>query len=228
MAKIKFLIADVIGKVGGLVFQRGGSGPILRSKGAQIRSKSPGQSMQRSRFASVSRRWGSVLSDAQRAGWRALAATHTITDVFGDPMQLSGYALFCQLNNNLLTAAQSLIDDAPVNLYCQSITEADFGTHDVGEVTFDVEWSEPLEADHHLWIQCQTAVPPGKEYVADELPFSGTKPGAGLTVATVDVPPDQRALIEGLRDWCVIRPFNTVNGVKGVGLVLSGFPAVIP
>ena len=130
MAKVNYstLVADVAGKVGNVVFQRGKAGPIVRSRVIPINPKSLSQSLVRSRMTVRSKAWAS-LSESQRSSWdsAAASASWTQTDTFGNSFQLSGEQLYIKLNLVIASVGGSAIASPP--------SKASFAAIAIGTVT---------------------------------------------------------------------------------------------
>lgn len=107
MARIKFssLVSQVTGSIGGLTFQRGQFGNVIRSKPIGIKSKSMLQLDRRAIMQSIHTAW-SVLDDANRKKWKQFIFYSGQTIAADTNILLSGYNLFikyqfCRLLYNL-------------------------------------------------------------------------------------------------------------------------------
>jgi hypothetical protein len=117
MAKVAFsaLVADLRNKVGGNVFTKVRSGPMVRIKVSPTQPRTAAQTAVRSNFTSLSKQWDTI-TQAQRNGWIALASGLPQKDVFGNTYYLTGLQLFQQLNRNLQTIGVAVISDAPASV----------------------------------------------------------------------------------------------------------------
>lgn len=115
MALIKLggLAQDVRGSLNGTVFSRNRGGAFVRTKVSPVQPVTPFNTRSRQIFSTISQRWSQELTDAQRAGWDAFAATHTFINVFGDQIVLSGIAFYQSVNRRNLEAGEAYIDTAP-------------------------------------------------------------------------------------------------------------------
>lgn len=99
MALIKLgpLVSDIAGKVGGVTFQRNRYGQIVRNTPKIVTRRTQHTNPNRSNWQANAREWA-LLSPSNRASWNAFAPTWPWTNKFGDPVELSGFNIFCQFN----------------------------------------------------------------------------------------------------------------------------------
>jgi hypothetical protein len=118
MAKILLgaAIGDARGSVGAHTFTKGRNGAVLRQKVSPVQPRSSSVLTIRSQFSALSKYWANQLLDDQRAGWNALAAITSYTNVFGNTYHPTGLQLFQSCNRNLDVIGEAHIDDAPDNL----------------------------------------------------------------------------------------------------------------
>jgi hypothetical protein len=100
MARVQYgsIITDIAGSLGGLTFQRNGSGKIVRNRPIQPRQGSAGQNSVRQAFNDVTYNW-STLSLANKQAWAAYALAHPVTTYWGTTKQLNGYQMHNQINS---------------------------------------------------------------------------------------------------------------------------------
>ena len=117
MAKVAFsaLVSDLRNKVGGNVFTKVRSGPMVRIKVSPTQPRSAAQTAVRSNFSSLAKSW-STITQAQRNGWIALAASLPQKDVFGNTYFMTGLQLYEQCNRNLNSIGVATISVAPATL----------------------------------------------------------------------------------------------------------------
>lgn len=115
--KIKWgaLVVDGRGKLGGHVASKNRGGAFLRTKVTPTNPSSFFQATVRAIFASITTGW-SLLTDAQRISWNNAVSDFASTDIFGDLKNPSGKNLHQKLNQNLLLAGGSLINNAPAKM----------------------------------------------------------------------------------------------------------------
>lgn len=88
-------------------------GLYLRARAAVTNPQTPGQTLIRTMLAAVSTTWR-TLTEEQRQGWYDWAAVNPITNVFGDPLLMTGSQAYIALNTPRLQAGLDQVDDAPV------------------------------------------------------------------------------------------------------------------
>jgi len=117
MAKVAFsaLVSDLRNKVGGNVFTKVRSGPMVRIKVSPAQPRSAAQTAVRSNFTTNSKAWDTI-TQTQRNGWIALAASLPQKDIFGNTYYMTGLQLYQQLNRNLQTIGVAVISDAPASV----------------------------------------------------------------------------------------------------------------
>jgi hypothetical protein len=117
MAKVAFsaAISGLRNKVGGIVFTKVRSGPMLRIKVSPTQPRTSAQTAVRAYFTTLSKAWDTI-TQSQRNGWLALAASLPQKDVFGGTYYLTGLQLFQLANRNLQTIGVATIQDAPAGL----------------------------------------------------------------------------------------------------------------
>jgi hypothetical protein len=108
MASVEFGggVSQLVGRLGGSVFQRGRTGAQLRTLPINTGRKQNQENVARSSLASVSTNWR-TMSAGRQATWIALAAGLTWYNRFGVAYTPSGFEVFSQLNLNLLAAGQT-------------------------------------------------------------------------------------------------------------------------
>ena len=74
MARILFgnMVADVRGKLGGIVYSRNTGGAYARQKVSPVQPRTPSQLNQRSRMAETSKLWD-TLTQNQREAWKSFS-----------------------------------------------------------------------------------------------------------------------------------------------------------
>lgn len=114
MAKITSTFGPMSGKVGGVVFSRNRYGTYLRLKVIPVNPGTLYQTAQRNYQADVAGEW-QALTTEQRQAWDAYAANTPILGRNGQPLTLSGQAMFIRCQRWLDSDANgSHTTDAPV------------------------------------------------------------------------------------------------------------------
>ena len=228
MAKVNFYHADIVGKVGGLVYQRGSSGAVLRTKGLSVDPFSPAQSLQRALCFGLQKAWGNALSQDQRDAWSNLAATTPVKDAFGNTVYLSGINWYLRVNTNVLRAGQARKDAAPVNLDVSSGTSLSVAAVVAGATEISVSFAPALGAQECEYIQFAGNLSAGisrPEYSPIEFPFSDpAQPSPGI----FEIQRKYQPLVEGTRYFVFVRRYNQINGIMSPGILVTGLvgPAV--
>jgi hypothetical protein len=135
MAKIVFGggVAEMRGKVGGIIFSRNKSGACVRPSAAPVQPRSTRVMAIRHKFREISNSWFGLLEDVKQA-WREQSAT--VTDSLGQKTSISGYTLYQYVNRNMETAGLAYITSPPdtYSVNCQ-INYVQFATNDAGTGT---------------------------------------------------------------------------------------------
>lgn len=113
LVKLGGLAQDVRGSLNGTVFSRNRGGAYTRQKVSPVQPVTAFNTNARMLFGVISKRWSTVLTDAQRAGWDAFAAVHMFVNVFGDAIKLSGIAFYQAVNRRNAQCGLAMIDTAP-------------------------------------------------------------------------------------------------------------------
>ena len=139
MASVEFGggVSQVVGRVGGSVFQRGRAGSQLRTLPINTGRKQNLLSSARTSLASVSTYWRK-LSVGDQLLWTATANTQTRYNRLGVPYTPSGFQLFCELNLNIaLINSAAIISTPPALPTLPSITSPSC-TIDVSTPLYDI------------------------------------------------------------------------------------------
>lgn len=117
MAKVAFsaIVSDLRNKVGGNVFTKVRSGPMVRIKVSPTQPRTAAQQAVRSNFTALSKAWD-ALTQTDRDGWISLAASLPQKDIFGNTYFLTGLQLYQQLNRNLASIGVAKISTAPASV----------------------------------------------------------------------------------------------------------------
>lgn len=117
MAKVAFsaLVSDLRNKIGGNVFTKVRSGPMVRIKVSPTQPRTAAQQAVRTSFTALSKAWDTI-TEIQRQGWIALAAGLPQKDIFGNTYYMTGIQLFQQCNRNLASIGVAQISDAPASI----------------------------------------------------------------------------------------------------------------
>ena len=118
MAKVKFgaLAQDARGKIDGIVYSKNQFGAYARQKVSPVQPQTARQTLVRERLTTLSKRFSTIITEAQRAAWNAFAKVNPVVDVFGNPQALAGISAFNRLNTVILNAGGTIIDTPPADL----------------------------------------------------------------------------------------------------------------
>jgi hypothetical protein len=139
MARVKYSaeINELVGSVGGTVFQRNASGTISHIKGLRRGRSSLGRMLSNIRLNEVVIFWN-TLSIAQQDAWVTDYGGVVKANYYGEDKTLTGFNWFCSINSNKLLCSQSMVTAPPAyttpfavpvfNLYLTDLDlEADWG-----------------------------------------------------------------------------------------------------
>lgn len=116
MAIIKFGggITEMRGSIAGNVFSRNRYGAYVRSRTKPINPNTALQQAVRAGLASLTVRWASTLTPAQRTAWNLYAANVVMLNKLGENMNLSGFNHYIRSNTVANMVPYPLVDDGPV------------------------------------------------------------------------------------------------------------------
>lgn len=106
-------IVEARGKLGGTVFTKNRSGAACRVKVTPVNHQSPDQQEVRVNFGGRSSAFRSLTQDQINAWNEAAASGFPITNIWGDPVHLTGANLYTSLNLNLAIVGVAAISDPP-------------------------------------------------------------------------------------------------------------------
>jgi len=191
-------VADGRASLGGHTFSKNRNGAYIRQKVSPSQPRSARQLAVRASFAGLSKAWGSVLTDLQRAGWIALASTVTIPDRFGNPQVPTGLQLYMRVNQNLFTLATARLDDAPADQGVSALTSAVLTATFTGSILTLAFTPTPLGANEHIVIAATPPFSPGKQFVTSFLKQTFADP-AGASATPTDIYAPWNALFGALQ-----------------------------
>lgn len=107
------VFTQVSGSVGGLTFAHNRGGLYTRARSIPVNPNTALQQTVRSLMAQLSQAWSVALTDAQRLGWDAYAATTPVINRLGDQTFLTGQNMYVRGNLPRMQGTLLRIDDAP-------------------------------------------------------------------------------------------------------------------
>ncbi|KKL82473.1 hypothetical protein LCGC14_1984380, partial [marine sediment metagenome] len=159
------IFTQVSGSVGGLTFARNRAGMYTRARTVPVDPQTAQQIAVRANMATLVVRWGTTLTDAQRAVWETYAANTPVLDKFGDSVNITGQQMFLRSNLSRLQSPLLVVDDGPIvfNLGTFSPVAIVTTTPIIVTVTFDNTdaWANEDDGTVRLAIRPQN---PGKNY----------------------------------------------------------------
>jgi len=173
MAKILFGagVGDARGSVGAVTFTKGRNGAVLRSKVSPVQPRSSAVLAIRAFFQTLSKNWANTLTDAERAGWNALAAITSFNNAFGNAYHPTGLQIYQLCNRNLQLIDQAVISAAPANLDVDTPLTLT-AVADVSEAKITVAFTPtPVPAGHHLACDMGPQYNFGRAFVGNNYKF---------------------------------------------------------
>jgi len=168
-AKVKFgsIIVGMRGKIGGHVASRNRGGDYLKTKVTPNNPGSVDQVTQRNHFTASAQAWKG-LTAAQRLDWNSATQNFVGTDIWGDAKVLSGFQLFCRLNNYLRTIGQSVITSPPVPAAVPAFTSFTMAAS-TGGGTITLTFAPAIGATESVILKATPALSQGVSFVKSEL-----------------------------------------------------------
>lgn len=115
MARIIYgsIITDIAGSIGGITYQKNGSGTIARLKPRKTKTNTQKQRDQQPRLKEVQREWNE-LSLANKILWNDFASLNNKIGLDGAEKVLTGYQWFLTINQNRLLFEDSILSVPPI------------------------------------------------------------------------------------------------------------------
>lgn len=115
MARIIYgsIITDIKGSIGGITYQKNGSGTIARLKPRKTKTNTQKQRDQQPRLKEVQRNWNE-LSLTNKVLWNDFASVNNKIGLDGNEKVLTGYQWFVTINQNRLLLSRSILLVPPV------------------------------------------------------------------------------------------------------------------
>lgn len=180
-------VVDGRGKLNGWVFSKNRAGAYARTKVSPANPQSSYQLNVRSSFSAFAQLWRS-LTNNQRKAWINLAQSVQVSDIFGNPRNISGINLFIRCNQNLTLIGAAPINDAPTFAGVGALSGLTIDP-DSSAGTFIVDWtSGNIPAGTRALVYATPNVSPSINYLKN-LPRvvtilnSGTSTGVNIFTA---------------------------------------------
>jgi len=197
---------------------RNRGGQYVRNRRAPSQPLGTGRrALVRGNFSAASNAW-SALSDQQRAGWIAFAASYPYIDSLGQTIFLTGHQLFVSANSQLLNCGQPINTAAPLSATQDAISNITIDVN--GEPEFIVTHVGG-SAGRYLIIQTAAAVSPGRSRPAAWWQAIVT-PANTLSVDIQDqYAPEFGSFMDGMRYFVRVTPVNEY-GLTGASQIVTG------
>ncbi len=164
--RVGSVVSDIRGKVGEEIYSRGPGGLQVRSVGSWVQPDTQRQIDQRTICAKLAVAWSGLLSEDQRAGWRAYAKQWPRVNRWGEPMNIGGYQAFFRAcayyfkalgdlaPGNPVVLADLLVKDAPPGgpSYPPVMSFGAVGATDVLTVQVQPVNYPALTSDAFVWL----------------------------------------------------------------------------
>lgn len=161
---MKILDVPRSGSYQGVTSSRNRYGQYLRSRATPVNPNSTNQGTVRGRLSVNAAAWR-ALTDAQRAGWEALALLMSRTDALGSSYTLNGFGAYVSVNNNQLAAGNAALSDAPALVSPSTITTLAIT---LTAVAFSLAFTPtPLGAGQRLFVYASPQRSAGRTYESD-------------------------------------------------------------
>lgn len=232
MAKIKFSaigITNMLGKAGGTIFSKNGSGSYFKNFVKPSFPNSAAQQAVNSLFSQAIALWQG-LSSAAKEAWNTNAPNSPYTDGFGDQKVYSGYNLFLKRNLNLLNAGLATVTNWATAVF-QQISSTD-PLYDIGtEDAFTIDYNFPVSqgVDGAVVLECTPPVSSTYGNFDNQFRQVGAYPFASPTTGeTIDAKADYEALFGvPLVDQVIHYRIKTVNEVGEAKAYFYGYVTVV-
>ncbi len=115
MARVIYgsIITDIKGSIGGITYQKNGSGTIARLKPRKTKTNTQKQRDQQPRLKELQRNWN-LLELGLKALWNDFASVNDKIGLDGNPKVLTGYQWYLSINQNRLLFNDPILEAPPV------------------------------------------------------------------------------------------------------------------
>lgn len=137
------------GSIGNTVYSRNKGGSYVRDRAIPTNPNTPRQMTVRTQFQFLSSNWSSIFA-ADRALWEAYAESHPVLNRLGQPIILSGHAMFLRLNFNILDWGGSYITTPPIETAPDGFTA--FSASAATTSTVDISFTNTLGGNERIQL----------------------------------------------------------------------------
>lgn len=187
MAKIKPLLGELAGSIGGNTFSRNKGGQYVRQRSIPTQPDSARQSKVRGILSQLSRGWSNTLTQAQRDQWVTWAQTHPVLDTFGNAVLLTGHQAYIGLNARLVDAGATATTTPPSSLGPSSFTTMS-ATFASASVTATITFAPAIAATERVMVRCTGPVSPGSRPNIRQTKLAGYSAVAATSPLAIALP----------------------------------------
>lgn len=190
MSKIKYsaLVSDVRNKLNGSVLSKNRYGNYIRNKTTPVNPQTTAQQNARAQLAANTQAWAG-LTEGQRLGWAALAATMPFTDIFGDSKILAANSMYVKLNGNLNKMGEAAVATAPEKVSVPAVfLTAITATQTANVITALTVTIDPatVPAGFGIAVYATPGIPAGRSFVKNQYRFLGAAPAPAVGVVDLE------------------------------------------
>lgn len=162
-------VVGISGKIGGTVFNLGGSqGAFARNWAKPRNVRNTVTQFVRGLFSGISTAWR-ALTNAQVSAWNGAASLYTRVNVFGDNKSLKGNTAFQRVNNIRASLGLAAVSDPPALVPASFVITNAVGTADVSGTLFNIVLTDffagvVLPADTYIKAYGTTQRPISQSY----------------------------------------------------------------
>lgn len=214
MALVKYGVAvsELSGKVGGVIFANSGRGSYCKKFTQPVNPRTVDQLNSRGTIFQLSQFWKDLDVD-QRAGWNNLAAEYPVYNRLGEPIYISGNALYIKCNFYIYLYTSATIDDAPPDL---NVDAPDTTGSTLTAATKNVSLAgavAAVPANYKLVVRMTPIVPISLNYYFNKLRIALVSATAAAYPISFTWP--DRFGVPGVGDnvWVYVQHLNLLNGM---------------
>jgi hypothetical protein len=178
------IVTAASGSIGGTTYGHTRGVMYQRGRGMPTNPNSTRQQAIRIALGTISAAW-SALTDSEREAWKLYAQNSPLSNVFGDPLTLTGQQMYVRVNAPRLQAGEDQIDAAPTTFGATSLSPitlaaaaASPGTT-TGTFTAGDPWAD--EDDGRLYVYVGRPRSAGRAFYNGPFRFAGVVDGVNGT-----------------------------------------------
>jgi hypothetical protein len=121
MKYLSNIISAASGAMGGMVAARSSQGLYMRARVTPVNVNSEAQQLVRQTLSNLAVYWSQTLTEQQRENWRVYASQVTHSNVFGLPINWSGFGEFVHCNQVRVLIGTGIRNQAPADLTSMNV-----------------------------------------------------------------------------------------------------------